>query len=183
MLKYISVEQLKYKMDSTEKVQLVDVREAVEYHIENVAGFILAPLSQFSDSMKKIDGTQHAYIMCKSGSRAAEFGEKLKKAGYDNFSIVEGGITAWINSGYDSIKSTSKVWSLERQVRVSAGFLICLGAILSIVLHTHLIFISVFVGVGLMFSGITDTCGMALMLAKMPWNKVCISKHSLEKSS
>ncbi len=36
----------------------------------------------------------------------------------------------------------------------------------------HLIGLSAFVGAGLIFAGVTDTCGMAMMLSRMPWNQV-----------
>jgi len=61
---------------------------------------------------------------------------------------------------------------LERQVRIAAGFLVLLGAVLGFFVHPYFIGLSAFVGAGLMFAGITDTCGMALVLAKMPWNQV-----------
>ena len=68
--------------------------------------------------------------------------------------------------------ATKKAMSLERQVRIAAGFLVLVGAILAIAVHPYFAGLSAFIGAGLMFSGITDTCGMAMMLARMPWNQV-----------
>ena len=45
------------------------------------------------------------------------------------------------------------------------------GAVLGWMIHPAFISLSAFVGAGLVFSGITDTCAMGIMLAKMPWNK------------
>ena len=60
---------------------------------------------------------------------------------------------------------------LERQVRIVAGFLTLVGAVLGFFVNPYFIGLSAFIGAGLMFAGITDTCGMGMMLAKMPWNR------------
>ena len=65
-----------------------------------------------------------------------------------------------------------KMVSLERQVRIAAGFLVVLGALLGWFVDPAFVFLSAFIGAGLVFAGVTDTCGMGLMLAKMPWNRV-----------
>jgi hypothetical protein len=62
--------------------------------------------------------------------------------------------------------------SLERQVRIAAGTLVLTGVALGWFVHPYLYGLSAFVGAGLIVAGITDTCGMGLMLAKMPWNRV-----------
>ena len=172
MNNYIEAEQLRAKINSTEDIQLIDVREAIEYHSEKIAGAISAPLSKFNESSEQINQSEHAYLICKSGGRAKEFAEKLNKIGYQNFTILEGGMTAWMEKNYAIVKGKSKVWSLERQVRIAAGGLVLCGVILSFAFNLNFIFISAFVGMGLVFSGITDTCGMGLVLAKMPWNSV-----------
>jgi hypothetical protein len=65
-----------------------------------------------------------------------------------------------------------KAISLERQVRIAAGLLVLLGALLGWLVHPALVGLSAFVGAGLVFAGVTDTCGMGLLLARMPWNQV-----------
>ncbi len=82
---------------------------------------------------------------------------------------VEGGTLAWDQAGYPVIRGR-KVMSLERQVRIAAGSLVLTGIGLSF-LHPWLLGISAFVGAGLVFAGITDTCGMGMILARMPWNQ------------
>lgn len=83
---------------------------------------------------------------------------------------MEGGTQAWDLAGLP-VSRGKKAMSLERQVRIAAGFLVFLGAALGFFVHPYFIAISAFVGAGLMFAGITDTCGMGMMLAKMPWNQ------------
>jgi hypothetical protein len=65
-----------------------------------------------------------------------------------------------------------KAISLERQVRIVAGLLVLVGAVLAIAVHPYFAGLSAFIGAGLIFAGITDTCGMAMVLAKMPWNQI-----------
>lgn len=77
---------------------------------------------------------------------------------------------AWEAAGLPVVRG-KKAISLERQVRIAAGLLVLLGAILGFFVNPSFIGISAFVGAGLVFAGITDTCGMAMMLAKMPWNQ------------
>ena len=169
----INVNELKTVLESEPNTQLIDVREVPEFNSVKINGATLASLSIYNESCQKIDKNKHAYLLCKSGTRAAQYGEKLIADGYDNFTIVEGGISAWIDSGFETTKGQSKIWALERQVRVAAGSLVLIGVILSFVLHTNFIAISAFVGAGLVFAGLTDTCGMGMMLARMPWNQAC----------
>jgi rhodanese-related sulfurtransferase len=84
---------------------------------------------------------------------------------------VEGGTLAWEAAGLPVVRG-QKVISLERQVRIVAGFLVLVGALLAMTVHPYFAGLSAFVGAGLMFAGITDTCGMGMLLARMPWNQV-----------
>ncbi len=93
------------------------------------------------------------------------------KAGYDNIVNVDGGTSAWEAAGLPVVRG-KKAMSLERQVRIAAGFLVFLGAALGYFVNPAWIGLSAFVGAGLMFAGITDTCAMGMMIAKMPWNQV-----------
>lgn len=71
-----------------------------------------------------------------------------------------------------------KAVSLERQVRITAGSLVLIGAILGYFVHPYWIGLSAFIGAGLAFAGITDTCGMGMMLARMPWNQIPTNNSS-----
>jgi rhodanese-related sulfurtransferase len=90
---------------------------------------------------------------------------------------VEGGTLAWEAAGLPLVHGARKAISLERQVRIAAGFLVLVGAVLAMVVHPYFAGLSAFIGAGLMFSGITDTCGMAMVLARMPWNQVKASNE------
>ena len=96
--------------------------------------------------------------------------EKFVAAGYENVVNVEGGTQAWEAAGFP-VKRGKKTVSLERQVRILAGALVLLGALLAWFVHPAFVLLSGFIGTGLVFAGVTDTCGMAMALAKMPWNR------------
>jgi rhodanese-related sulfurtransferase len=111
------------------------------------------------------------YVLCRSGSRGRQACEKLLVAGWPNVVNVEGGTLAWAECGLPVVRG-KKAISLERQVRIAAGSLVLLGAVCAWLVHPAFFGLSAFVGAGLVFAGITDTCGMGLMLARMPWNRV-----------
>lgn len=162
--------------------QVVDVREGVEFENEKIPGCHHFPLSSLNEnSLKDLDKNKPVYLVCKSGSRAAVAAEKLKSYGFQKLHVVEGGLTAWRDSGKPIVEGAVKRWSLERQVRFAAGSLVLLGIILSFFINRYFLGLSLFVGAGLAFSGITDTCGMGMMLAKMPWNKTHLPSCSLQE--
>ncbi len=152
-------------------VQVVDVREPAEYAAEHISGTANVPLSGLSRNLDKIERQKPAYLICQSGARSAQAAQTLRQNGYSQVCIIDGGLQAWKEAGLPVTTGASRVWSLERQVRFAAGFLVALGIALAAAVHPYLIGISAFVGVGLMFAAITDTCGMAMILAKMPWNQ------------
>jgi len=167
----LTVEELYKKIKEGKDVQILDVREVFEYEGKRIKGAILAPLSRFKESSGVFDRNIHSYIVCQTGKRAEQFASKLLEDGYGDISVVEGGLKAWIDAGYSIEEGESKLWSLERQVRFVAGSLVLLGVVLSIVLNPAFLILSGIVGAGLVFAAVTDTCGMAMLLARMPWNK------------
>jgi len=105
-----------------------------------------------------------------SGKRSQQAREKLAAAGCEDLSVLEGGGSAWEAAGFP-VERGRAVMSLERQVRVAAGLLVLLGVILGTTVHPGFLGISAFVGAGLTFAGLTDWCGMGMLLAKAPWNQ------------
>ncbi len=169
---FTTVKELHDMIKSNDDLQIVDVREGPEYEEERVKGAISAPFSRFKESSGAFDRDRNSYIVCQSGKRAEQFAKKLQADGYENISVVAGGLKAWIDAGHPIEKGESMLWSLERQVRFVAGLLVLLGVIFSLVLNPMFLILSGIVGAGLVFAALTDTCGMAIFLARMPWNKV-----------
>jgi rhodanese-related sulfurtransferase len=155
-------------------VRLIDVRTPVEYAEVHAEGAKLVPLDVLDPKAVMGDRNGSAgepvYVLCKSGARAAKAVERFRAAGFDNVFSVEGGTQAWERAGLPVVRG-EKVMSLERQVRLGAGSLVLLGVLLGWLVHPAFFGLSAFVGVGLVFAGVTDRCGMGLLLAKMPWNR------------
>jgi rhodanese-related sulfurtransferase len=169
----IDVKQLAEKQRQGD-VDLIDVRTPVEYrevHAEGAQNYPLDALDpkSIANSRNGRSG-EPLYVICRSGNRSSKAVEKFLQAGIDNVINVDGGTSAWDAAGLPVVRG-KKAISLERQVRIAAGFLVLLGAALGFFVHPYFIALSAFVGAGLMFAGITDTCGMGMLLAKMPWNR------------
>lgn len=144
---------------------LIDVRTPAEYRAVHAVGARNVPLDQLDP--KALSG--RVYVICKSGARSRKACDQLRQAGVEAY-CVEGGTDAWAASGLPVNRSQGAI-SLERQVRIAAGALVLLGIVLAWLVHPAMIAVSAFVGAGLMFAGVTDTCGMAMLLARMPWNR------------
>ncbi|HSI35760.1 MAG: rhodanese-like domain-containing protein [Phycisphaerae bacterium] len=155
-------------------VGLIDVRTPVEYAEVHAEGAKLVPLDVLDPEAVMADRNGSAgepvYVLCKSGTRAAKAVERFRAAGFDNVFGVEGGTQAWERAGLPVVRG-KKVMSLERQVRVGAGSLVLLGVLLGWLVHPAFFGLSAFVGAGLVFAGLTDWCGMGMVLARMPWNR------------
>jgi hypothetical protein len=84
--------------------------------------------------------------------------------------VLEGGIVAWQDAGRAVVEGKAHM-SLERQVRIAAGALACLGGVLAVTVSRWFGLLPAFVGGGLVYAGVTDRCGMAMVLAKLPYNR------------
>jgi rhodanese-related sulfurtransferase len=171
----ISPRQLHDRLQEGEELHLLDVRTPAEYEEIHVPGAHLAPLDRLdATKLTSVNGfakDQPLYIFCRSGNRAKQAAEKLEDSGYEQCRVVEGGTVAWVEAGLPVIRGASKVISLGRQVRIAAGAIVLTGVLLARLVNPVFIWFSGFVGAGLVFAGITDWCGIGILLAKMPWNQ------------
>jgi rhodanese-related sulfurtransferase len=173
----ISPSELARLRAAGQPVQLIDVRTPAEFQEVHVDFARNVPLDQLQPEALMPGGSGEAlYVICRSGSRGKQACQKLEAVGLDVVN-VEGGTLAWEAAGLPLVRGARKAISLERQVRIAAGFLVLVGAVLAMVVHPYFAGLSAFIGAGLMFSGITDTCGMAMVLARMPWNQVKASNE------
>jgi rhodanese-related sulfurtransferase len=170
----ISPQKLYEIVQAGQNVELIDVRTPVEFREVHVGCARNVPLDQL-DVAKIAAGregsSQPLYVICRSGSRGKQACERFLAAGYTNVVNVDGGTQAWDQAGLTVVRG-KKAISLERQVRIAAGSLVLIGSLLGVIAHPYWIGLSAFVGAGLVFAGITDTCGMGMILARMPWNQV-----------
>ena len=155
------------------KIDLIDVRTPVEFREVHVGIARNVPLDRLDPAaiMQARNGPadEPLYVLCRSGSRGQQACEKFLVAGFPNVVNDEGGTIACVEAGLPVVRG-KKAISLERQVRIAAGSLVVLGALLGL-LHPAFLALPAFVGAGLVFAGITDTCGMGMILARMPWNQ------------
>ena len=166
--------ELHRRIEGGEPVEVIDVRTPAEFNEIHATVARNVPLESLKPkevmAARNGNSDQNLYVICNSGSRGKLACEKFAAIGFENAVNVLGGTLAWAESGLPIVRG-GKAISLERQVRIAAGFLVLLGALLGFFVHAYWIALSGFVGAGLMYAGITDTCGMAMLLAKMPWNQ------------
>jgi rhodanese-related sulfurtransferase len=170
----IPPQELSQQSNAEPAIELIDVRTPAEFRELHVPFARNVPLDQLDPAAflpPHRDPSRWLYVICRSGSRGRQACEKLQAAGCQHVINVEGGTQAWSDAGLPVVRGR-KVMSLERQVRIAAGFLVFAGTALGALHRPYWLGLSAFVGLGLMFAGITDTCGMGLLLARMPWNQV-----------
>ena len=152
-------------------VTLVDVRSPAEFQSVHIPGSDNVPLDQLAEHRAEFRGIGSPIVLvCRSGMRARQAEQSLQEADIPRLHVLDGGVSAWESAGL-TVTRGRQAWSIERQVRAIAGGLVLLGALGSVLLWQPLVYLSMFVGAGLLFAGVTDTCGMGLMLARMPWNR------------
>jgi rhodanese-related sulfurtransferase len=155
----------------------IDVRTPVEFSAGHVLGAHLYPLQGFQpkqvlkQAAVEFGKGAPIYVLCKGGARAQKAAEQLAEHTDQPIYVVEGGTDACVALDMAIHRNEKAPISLDRQVRITAGSLVLLGVILGGFIHPIWFGLSGFVGAGLLFSGVTDTCGMAMLLSRMPWNK------------
>lgn len=151
---------------------LVDVREPVEHAEEHIAGAKLIPLGELAKRVSEINRDLPVVVTCRSGKRGAEAMEKLSALGIPDARNLEGGVLAWKAAGLPLNQSGKKVFPLMQQVQLTIGLGVLAGATLSLTVNPNWVFLCAFFGAGLTFAGSTGWCGLAILMSKMPWNRV-----------
>ena len=171
----ISPADLRTRIEGGEKVEMLDVRTPGEYAAVHVTEARLIPLDCLNPhraiAERHLGAKEPLYVLCQTGGRAAEAVRQFHSAGFPQAVLVTGGTDGCVQAGLPVVHGERKTISLERQVRIAAGFLVTMGITLGGFLHPAFFGISLFVGLGLIFAGITDWCGMGMLLARMPWNR------------
>ena len=170
----ISPQQIADLCKGSTRIDLLDVRTPVEYrelHIANARNVPMDRLDPVAVMRARTGSSEEPlYLICRSGSRGRQACEKFLAAGFTNIINVDGGTLACVEAGLPIVRG-QKIISLERQVRIAAGALVLLAVLLGWLVHPVLFGLSAFVGAGLVFAGVTDFCGMGMLLARMPWNQ------------
>ena len=154
------------------KALLVDIREADEVARERIAGSVATPLSMFEAAHLDIRPGHDLVFMCRSGNRTGANCVRLADRIPGEAFVLDGGLDAWKASGLPTLTNAKAPLELMRQVQMTAGGLILVGAALGLLVHPGFWGLSAFVGAGLTFAGLSGFCGMARLLMLAPWNRV-----------
>jgi rhodanese-related sulfurtransferase len=165
------VAELRLQLES-DSVTLVDVREFAEYAAGRIPGSRFIPLGQLALRSDELDRGCTVFMVCRTGRRAAEGRQRLLSLGFNNVICVSGGFAAWQAAGFPVERDERAPWSLERQVRLVAGSIVLLAVLLAVFVAQPFVWLAAFIGAGLAFAAITDSCLMGMMLARLPWNRI-----------
>lgn len=168
MLPLMNPQDAKRKLEAGE-IRLVDIREPDEVESLRIEGAEIAPLSviRWQDFRPVTD--KPVVFTCNSGRRTKNNSDLLEQLAAGEAWQMEGGATAWDKAGLPVVRSRRSL-PMFRQIQIGAGGMVLLGLVLSLVWPQWL-WLSAFVGAGLVFAGVTGFCGLGLLLARMPWNK------------
>jgi len=150
---------------------LVDIREADEFARRHVAGAVSRPLSAFEQAHLRIEPGQDVIFTCRTGNRTSVHCARLQASVDGDAWVLEGGVDGWAAAGLPVVADRAAPLELMRQVQIAAGLLVLAGVLLGFTVSPILFGLAAFVGAGLTFAGATGWCGMAKLLAQMPWNR------------
>ncbi|WP_066380444.1 MULTISPECIES: rhodanese-like domain-containing protein [unclassified Anabaena] len=151
-------------------ISLIDVREPSEYAEEHIPGAKLFPLSSLQPQQITSQG-EPIVLYCRSGNRSGQAANKLIAAGLNNVYHLRGGLPTWKAAGFPTKINPRAPISMMRQVQIVAGSLVLTGTLLGAFVSPWFLILSGFVGGGLVFAGVTNTCAMGMLLAKLPYNR------------
>ncbi|GHO77721.1 sulfurtransferase [Ktedonobacter sp. SOSP1-85] len=180
----VAVEKAYEMITEAKNAIAIDVRTSAEFESKHIPGSHNIPLDQlpaYTNEIAELASNAAVLLICQSGTRARKAAEVLQTMPVSSLSILDGGIVAWEKAGKPYKQGVQK-WSMERQVRGVAGTLVLLGALGGLFAWKPLTWIAALIGGGLAYSAASNTCGMALLLSKLPYNQgaVCDVRQTLK---
>lgn len=168
----IEVSEAEELLQQVPTTKILDVRTPAEYEMLHIPGSYIVPLDQLPEHRFNLGNKlqEPIILLCRSGARAEQAAKLFDETELAQFHVLRGGINAWEKAG-KPVKRGKQRWSMERQVRGFAGALVLAGTLGSLLIWKPLIYLAVFIGGGLTYSAISDTCGMAMLLSKLPYNR------------
>lgn len=165
---------LRDALDSDTPPTVIDVRSPAEYSSVHIRGSYNVPLPLLAEHGEEFASRLpgQVVLICQSGNRARQAGERLESVGVDpdSVTVLDGGIAGYESAGGEVIRGKG-VWAMDRQVRMVAGSLVLAGVTASKVVSPKFAYLSGAIGAGLTYSAASNSCAMAAALAKMPWNR------------
>ncbi|GCE10008.1 rhodanese-like domain-containing protein [Dictyobacter aurantiacus] len=169
----IDVHELEELLKAGREIKIIDVRTPAEYQSMHIPGSYNVPLDRLPEHKTELANALQApvVLVCRSGARAEQAARVFDTTSLEQFHVLQGGISAW-QQARRPVNQGKQIWSMERQVRGVAGSLVLLSVLGSLFLWKPLAWLAAFVGGGLTYSALTDTCGMAMLLSKLPYNRI-----------
>ncbi|HEU4997289.1 MAG TPA: rhodanese-like domain-containing protein [Gemmatimonadaceae bacterium] len=168
----VAADDLGGLLEAKPDIRILDVRTPAEYETVHIPGAYNVPLDLLGEHGREIrfNVAEPVVLVCQSGQRARKAEEALRVAGMPNLHVLDGGMNAWVSAGRPVVRGVQRV-SLERQVRIAAGAFVALGGALALSVSPAFAVFPALMGAGLVFSGLTNTCGIAMVLARLPYNR------------
>lgn len=167
----VTVQQVRELLSEDPQMRIIDVRTGGEFEAMHIPGSFNIPLDTLDEHVADLADLEHPIVLvCQSGARATKAHGALSGAGKQRLHLLEGGIAGWESAGGDVVRGASDKWAMDRQVRFVAGSL-ALSGVLASVFVPKAKWLAGGVAGGLVFSAVTNTCAMASMLAKLPYNR------------
>jgi rhodanese-related sulfurtransferase len=170
--RFVEIYEAETLLQQGDPVKLIDVRTPAEYEAMHIPGSYNVPLDQLPEHRIDLGNKLQTpvILVCRSGNRAEQAARLFEETNLTQFHVLRGGINAWEQAG-KPVRRGKQRWGMERQVRGLAGTLVLLGTVGGLFAWKPLTYIALGVGAGLTYSALTDTCGMALLLSKLPYNR------------
>lgn len=175
MPKTLDTAQVRELREADPQARLIDVRTPGEFASSHIPGSCNVPLNLLREHHDELTA-EHGdpiVLVCASGARAEQAGTLLDSVGLDRLSVLRGGIAGWQQHGGE-LNYGRGTWAMERQVRLTAGLLVFIGVVASTA-YEPLKWIAGFVGAGLTFAAVTNTCAMSRVLGLLPHNRASVS--------
>lgn len=173
-MKHITADAFREVIDtesSNQSVDFINVCTPVEYKEKHITGVRSVPLDELEHHLSEFRDKKTIYVHCRSGNRSTRAIEKLVALGVKAELVnVHGGLMAWDAAGFRTMSLTNRL-PIMRQTLLAAGLLVVIGVLLALFVHSSFAFLSLAIGFGLAFAGLTGWCGMSFFLSKMPWNR------------
>ncbi len=173
-IRTVSASEFAGRISGDGSCAVIDVRTPAEYAAEHLAGARLLPMDEVDAAALAglgVGGEKEFYLLCQTGGRARRVAQKLCAAGVSGGILVEGGLEACRAAGVGIVKGRSRVLPLMRQVQIVIGSVSATGAALAILKHPMFALIPLLMGLGLLVAGLSGACGLAILMAKLPWNR------------
>jgi len=169
-MKNINIETLKIMLKNPQDHIFIDVRTKDEFSFCRIEDFKNLPLGNLKETAPHLATSKNWVISCKSGFRSQKACQLLSTH-HDKIFNVEGGIDAWQKAGHAVVKKQGHGVSIMRQVQIIVGLATLSGVLMGQYINNNFIWLAAFVGAGMLFAGLSNTCALGILLSKAPWNR------------